>query len=277
MPPLLSMDRASVFYDGTLTEIRLRHPEGVAVDRDGNVWCGGDEGEIYRISADGARLERMATTGGFTAGLAFDAEGLLYTCDLKHAAVFRFDPSTGELTRFAAEGRDGAIRIPNYPVVDARRGCLYVSDSHAFGEPGPGIWRFNLSDGRGELWDDRPLNFGNGMALAPDGQSLYVIETWAGRVRRIAIGSDDAPGASETYVEGIDRLPDGLAFDVAGNLYVSCYEPSRIYRVSPDPERKLELLIDDPEAPHPLPPDQHRLPRHRAVHVEPGAVARDAD
>jgi sugar lactone lactonase YvrE len=29
-------------------------------------------------------------------------------------------------------------------------------------------------------------------------------------------------------VEGIERLPDGLAVDRAGNLYISCYEPSRI-------------------------------------------------
>ena len=44
----------------------------------------------------------------------------------------------------------------------------------------------------------------------------------------------------------IERLPDGLAFDARGNLYVSCYEPSRIYRVHPDGE--IHLLVDDPDA-----------------------------
>ena len=246
MPPLLSLDHASAFFDGTLTEPRLRHPEGVAVDGDGNVWCGGDEGEIYRIEADGSSLEVVASTGGFTLGLAFDAEGRLYSCDLKHAAVFRLDPASGELTRFAEGGCGRPLRVPNFPVVDLRRGCLYVSDSHRFGEPGPGVWRFDLESGDGELWYDRPLAFGNGMALAPEGDALFVVETWGARVLRVPIGGDGSAGEAGVYVDGIERLPDGLAFDRAGNLYVSCYEPSRIYRV--DPERRLDLLIDDPEA-----------------------------
>jgi gluconolactonase len=29
-------------------------------------------------------------------------------------------------------------------------------------------------------------------------------------------------------------LPDGLAFDAAGNLHIACYEPSQMLRVTPD-------------------------------------------
>lgn len=246
MPPLLSLDRAHVFFDGSLTEPRLRHPEGIAIDRDGNVWCGGDEGELYRIAADGSHFETIASTGGFTLGLAFDAAGRLYACDLKHAAVFRLDPATGELARFAEGGGGRRLRIPNHPVVDQRRGCVYVSDSHGFGDPGPGVWRFDLETGEGGLWYDRALVFGNGLALTPDRGSLFVAETWAGRVSRIPISEDGSAGQAEVYVEGIERLPDGLAVDAAGVLYVSCYEPSRIYRVGPD--RRPELFVDDPEA-----------------------------
>ena len=36
-------------------------------------------------------------------------------------------------------------------------------------------------------------------------------------------------------------MPDGLAFDVAGNLYVGCYEPSQVLRV--DPEGRVEVLF----------------------------------
>jgi gluconolactonase len=42
---------------------------------------------------------------------------------------------------------------------------------------------------------------------------------------------------------GLERVPDGLAFDVEGNLYVSCYASDNIYRVSP--QRKVELLAYD--------------------------------
>ncbi len=242
---LLGDDRVRVFFDGTLGEPRLRHPEGVAVDRDGNVWCGGDEGEIYRIGADGSTMEVVATTGGFTLGLAFDPQGRLYICDLKHAAVFRLDP-TGRLERFADRGGSANLRIPNFPVVDVDRNCLYVSDSHHFSDPGPGVWRFDLASGQGELWYALPMTFANGMALAPGGDALYVVETFARRVVRIPILPDGAAGAAVPVVQGIERLPDGLAFDVEGNLYVSCYEPSRIYRLGPD--GRFGLLIDDPEA-----------------------------
>jgi gluconolactonase len=246
LDPLLPMGKVEVFFDGTFTEPRLRHPEGVAIDKEGNVWCGGEGGEIYRIRSDGSDLELVASTEGFTLGLAFDAIGNLYTCDLKHAAVFRLSAADGSLERFTDGGTAKKIRIPNFPVVDERRSCLYVSDSYGMEEPGPGIWRFDLHTGEGDLWYDRPMTFANGMALSLEGNFLYVAETFARKITRIPILEDGTAGESVTFIEGIERLPDGLAFDAGGNLYVSCYEPSRIYRVSPG--REIDLLVDDPEA-----------------------------
>jgi sugar lactone lactonase YvrE len=225
---VLPADRARVFYDGVFAEPRLAHPEGVAVAPDGAVWCGTETGDILRISPDGSGAERMAATGGFILGLAFGADAL-YACDQRFAAVFRLDLVSGALRRFTPAG----IRIPNYPVVDRQRGRLYVSDSHAFGTPGPGVWAYDLITGEGALWFGEPMTFANGMALAPDRRSLLVIETFARQVTRIMIGDDGAPAGRETVVTDLPGLPDGLAFDRAGVLYVSCYEPSRILRVQP--------------------------------------------
>ncbi len=246
MQPALPFHRGEVFFDATLGPVRLKHPEGLAVAPDGAIWCGGDGGEIYRIAADGSGIEEIASTDGFTLGMAFDAEGRLYTCDLGHKAVFRLDPADRHLERFATGGRSASLRVPNVPVVDARRDCLYVSDSHDPIRPGPGVWRFDLDTGDGGLWYDRPLTFANGLALSPAGDALYVAETFARRVVRIPIQADGSAGDPEPFLDDIERLPDGLAFDVDGNLYVACYEPSRLYRA--DPEGRLALLIDDPEA-----------------------------
>ena len=246
MAPVTPIERSSVFFDGIFSEPRLNHPEGIAVDRDGNIWCGGEEGEIYRIAADGSRIELMASTGGFTLGLAFDQHGRLFSCDLKHAAVYRFDPASGSLEQFATGGGTARMRVPNVPVVDVQRNCLYVSDSYHFQEAGPGVWRFDLDSGAGTLWYDRPLRFANGMALSADRESLYVAETFARRVVRIPIGADGAAGDAEVFLQDVPALPDGLAFDVDGRLYVACYEPSQIYRA--DGDGRIELLIDDPEA-----------------------------
>ena len=38
-------------------------------------------------------------------------------------------------------------------------------------------------------------------------------------------------------------VPDGLAFDKENNLFISCYEPSRIYMA--DTKGKTKLLIED--------------------------------
>ena len=249
MAAVIPFEQSSVFFDGVFSEPRLNHPEGLAIDPDGNVWCGGEEGEIYRIAADGSRIELIATTGGFTLGMAFDGQGRLYTCDLKHAAVFRLDPASGQLSQFATGDGTARMKIPNVPVVDPQRGCLYVSDSHDFHQAGPGVWRFSLESGAGTLWYDRPLRFANGMALAADRSTLYVAETFARRVAAIPIDADGRAGEASVFLEDIPGLPDGLVLDSDGRLYVCCYEPSRVCRADPAHlDRGVEILIDDPQA-----------------------------
>src|SRR5918999_3592773 len=120
--------RGRVFFDGMLTRPRLDHPEGVAVHPDGSVWCGGEQGQIYRIAPDGSRLEVVASTDGFALGLAFSHTGELYACDVAYRAVFRIDIGTGVIARFTDGGAARPFVTPNYPVV-AVDGTIYVSDS----------------------------------------------------------------------------------------------------------------------------------------------------
>jgi gluconolactonase len=236
---LLDASLASVFFDGTLTDPQLDHPEGLAVHADGSVWCGGERGQIFRVDPDGASIAQVASTGGFCLGMAFGGDGGLFVCDLKHAAVFRVDTGSGRVERFADGAPGHRLRIPNSPAFDAS-GRLYVSDSHQFDRPGPGVLRFD-PDGRGELWYGGELVFANGLAVAPDGRHLYVAETFAGRVSRIPIADDGSAGEPEQVAVTPDAWPDGLAFDVAGNLYVGCYEPSQVLRI--DPRGRVEVLF----------------------------------
>jgi gluconolactonase len=245
MKTTLDTSAAEVFYDGLFAEPMLDHPEGLAVHRDGSVWCGGERGQIYRMEPDGASIEQVAAIeGGFCQGMAFDREDNLYVCDLKHSSVVRLDTRSGSLEKFA-DGADGrGISISNYPAFDAE-GRLYVSDSHAFKEPGPGIFRFER-DGAGELWYDEPVNFANGLALSPEGRYLYIAETFGNAIFRVPIRGDGSAGAREEVATLPGILPDGLAFDAVGNFYVACYEPSQVLRVAPD--GAIERFIGDEEA-----------------------------
>jgi sugar lactone lactonase YvrE len=240
---VLPAQRARVFFDGVFTEPRLQHPEGVAVGPDGWIWCGTENGEVLRIDPTGTRIERAAKAGGFTLGLAFLGSAALFFCDNREAAVFRLDLTSGRVDRFV--GR--SIRIPNYPAVDAARNRLFVSDSHDFTEPGPGVWTFDLGSGEGELWYRGSMVFANGLALAPDGTALYVCETFARRLTRIAIEPDGRAGAATPFAVDLPGLPDGIAFDDRGYLFCSCYEPCRILRISPD-GGTLEVYVEDPTA-----------------------------
>jgi len=235
--------RARVFFDGIFTEPRLQHAECVAIGPDGHVWCGSENGEVLRVAPDGSHCEVMGEGGGFTLGLAFDSDRALYFCDLKDAAVYRLDLKTRWVERFSGTG----IRIPNYPVVDAARGRLLVSDSHHFAEPGPGVWAYDLATGEGGLWYDKPLRFANGMALSLDGESLYVCETFARQITRIGIGRDGLAGEAMPFAVDLPGLPDGIAFDDRGRLFVGCYEPSRILRIAPD-GKTVEVYIEEPTA-----------------------------
>ncbi len=240
---VLPETRARVHFDGIFTEPRLQHPECVAIGPDGWVWCGSENGEVLRVAPDGSHAEVMGQGGGFTLGLAFLGKEALFFCDLKDAAVYRLDLKSRWVERFTRPG----IRIPNFPVVDAARGRLLVSDSHHFSDHGPGVWAYDLASGAGDLWYERPMVFANGMALSLDGSALFVCETFARRITRIAIRPDGAAGAAVPFAADLPGLPDGIAFDDRGFLFVGCYEPSRILRISPDGET-VDVYIEEPTA-----------------------------
>jgi gluconolactonase len=237
--PLLPAEAIRVFFDGTLSEPQLDHPECVAVGADGSVWCGGERGQIFRIESDGSAIEQVASTGGFCLGLAFSPAGDLFVCDLKLAAVLRLRAGSDRPELFA----DG-FRVPNYPAFDAD-GRLYVSDSHGFHDPGPGIYRLEPGGAR-ELWYGESVDFANGLAFSPDGRFLYVVETFGNAVFRVRIEEDGSAGLREEVAHFPGVLPDGIGFAADGSLYVACYEPSMVLRV--DADGRVSCLVRDPEA-----------------------------
>ena len=194
---MLGIDACRIFFDGTFSEPRLDHPECVAVAPDGAVWCGGEIGQIYRIDPDGRSIEQVASTGGFCLGLAFGPEGALYVCDAARRAVIRYEPDTGDLREFTSGPPGRPFTMPNYPAFDAG-GRLYVSDSGPADRAGPGVHRFEPS-GEGECWHEGPFMVANGLALEPGGGALYVVETFASRITRIAIEPDGRPGEREVF------------------------------------------------------------------------------
>lgn len=92
------------------------------------------------------------------------------------------------------------------------------------------------------------LGYTNEVALHPDGQWLYVNETFARRLSRFSLRADGVLGRRETVTEfGAGVFPDGLAFDEAGHAWVVSIVSNRLIRVAPDGSQTLWLQDADPE------------------------------
>ncbi len=237
MHPLL--EKATVFAEG------LDHPECIAEHPNGTLWAGGEAGQIYRISSDGATVEEVANTGGFILGIAFNpAAKWMIICDLGQKCLWKLDMASLELKKFSDGTDNRKFNIPNYAVFDTR-GNLYVTESGEFREVTGCIMKYT-PDGTGHIWHQGPFNFANGCALSPDGDYLYIVVSFLPGIERVAINVDGSAGSREVFCTLPESVPDGCAFDAAGNLFVSCYAPNKIYKVTPD--RAASVFIDDWEA-----------------------------
>jgi gluconolactonase len=215
----------------------LDHPEGIAIARDGTVYCGGEDGQVYRISADGANVAELARTGGFSLGITLDRESNVFVCDMKRKSVLRVDRD-GTVSVFA----DG-FQTPNFTAFDSA-GNLYLSDSGQWKENNGRVYRLDRR-GRAQVFHAGPFAFANGLALNAAEDALFVVESNANRVRRIEIRPDGRAGDADVFCTGLAHVPDGIAFDASGNLYVACYGLNRLFVA--DPRGRVELLCEDVE------------------------------
>lgn len=219
----------------------LDHPEGVACGPDGCVYAGGEAGQIYRISIAERTTTQVASTAGTARGIALTGNGDLLVCDPARHQVLRINPH-GTVAGRSAGASERPLWAPNYPVFDAA-GNLYVSDS---GHPrrNDGLVFRIRPDGLTAVFVTDAREYPNGLALSADGCYLYVVLSSLPGVVRYRLNVDGTAGAREVLVEMPHTVPDGLAFDAVGNLYVSCYQPDAIFRLSPD--GRLQLLTYDP-------------------------------
>src|SRR5436190_4469755 len=93
MTPEIPIEQFSIFASN------LDHPECVAFDRAGNLWAGGEAGQIYHIDPAG-KVQTIASIGGFTGGIAFSPKNELIACNPAHG-LLRVEPN-GKWSVFAS-------------------------------------------------------------------------------------------------------------------------------------------------------------------------------
>jgi gluconolactonase len=233
MRPLIPLEKFSHFAEG------LDHPEGLAFDADGNLWAGGELGQVYRVGPKG-RVHEVATMGGFCLGLTFSRTQDLYVCNTGLHSLVRLNRKGRVLNSWDRCGTR-KFKTPNFSVFDSE-GNLYFSDSGDWGETNGCVYRLRPNR-RIEMFAG-PFAFANGLALSADDRFLYVVQSTRDNVLQIEIRADGSAGKPTVYASHLGRIPDGLAFDASGNLFVTCYASDNIYKVSK--QGKVQLVAYDP-------------------------------
>jgi gluconolactonase len=231
--PEIPLEAFTIFADG------LDHTECCAFDGEGVLWAGGEAGQIYRIDGSG-RVEEIARMGGFCGGLAFSPDDELFVCNPAHGLVCV--ERSGRWTVFADNVAGKKLIEPNYPLF-AHGGYLYVSDSGGWKANAGRIFRFDTQARGVEVAGG--FSYANGLALSPDETALLLAESDTDSIYQIPLGTDGlATGPHEIYAAPVRHVPDGLALDSAGNLFVTCYGSHQIYRITP--LRELITVAHDP-------------------------------
>ena len=164
-----------------------------------------------------------------TNGLAVDPQGRLIATERYNGRLVRVEPD-GKLTVLASRwpAADGpALNAPNDVVVRAD-GNIYFTDSDWGVRPDVphapmAVYRVSPA---GELSRVLELQKPNGIALSPDGATLYVGSDTQAKVWRLPLDASGVAGDPALLIDGAAvpegfKVPDGICVDDAGNLYVT--------------------------------------------------------
>jgi gluconolactonase len=234
MRPEVPLEKFEIFAEG------LDHPEGLAFDADGDLWAGGELGQVYKIKRKG-KVRTVATLGGFNLGLTFSRQQQLFVCNFKLGAIIQLDRSGKKIRSWERAGRY-RLRNPNFSVFDGE-GNLYFSDSGDFKKNDGFLFVLRPSGKIEQLLDQ--LSFPNGLSLSADEQTLYIVQSTKDNVLAVPILNSGSIGKPRVYASGLHNVPDGAALDADGNLYVTCYASHNVYRVAPN--GTVSLFAHDPE------------------------------
>lgn len=189
-------------------------PEGLAIDAQGRIYVGDAQGVVWSMDPGGQPAlygdPRRLGEGIHIGGLGFDAAGNLYGCAYGFAggSVVRVERGTGAVSLWARD-----IGVANFLTVTADRKHAWVSDYRRNGR----LLRFDLtapSPARADF-EIGGVEYPNGLALGDGERTLYVAETYSGRIARVTLGERAAEVERVIDLAGpfASGSVDGLAFD----------------------------------------------------------------
>lgn len=181
-------------------------------------------------------------------GLSLDNEGHLILCDSGNRALASLDLSTMTKTVLVDRYQGKRFNSPN-DVAIHNSGDMYFTDP-PYGLKGlndsphkeldfNGVYRLSRDGDLALLTDN--FTFPNGIALSPDEKTLYITQSDPEKPILMAFDLMEDGGIANGRIlfdfstlakQGKPGLPDGMAIDVHGNLFVT--GPGGVHVLSPD-------------------------------------------
>lgn len=197
---------------------------------------------IRKLGLDGTVSTVVEDSG--SNGLAVDAHGDIVAATHKYKALSRYAIADGKRTTVAGNYQGQVFDSPN-DIAIAKDGTIYFTDpdfqkaAAPGGQPVTGVYRVG-TDGNVTLVDGSRPN-PNGVSLSPAGDVLYV-NAGDGFLRAYPI-VNGVPGQGRDIVKGLE-IPDGMALDCHGNIYVSEHTAKRVRVFSPQGEELATIRTD---------------------------------
>lgn len=159
------------------------------------------------------------------------------------------DPPSPTLVLFENDPAAGIVGFNDFTTDPAGRlyvGSLGFVPMH--GETGggkPGALHVIDLDGKPRtLVDDVALT--NGLGFSPDGRHLYHADSLRHVVRVYEVAPDGGLGGMRTFARIDDGLPDGLAVDESGTVWVAVAHGNAVVALAPDGSVRQRIAIPVP-------------------------------
>jgi len=199
---------------------------------------------IQKLDASGVMTTVIEDSG--SNGLAVDAQGNLVAGVHKFKDLSRYSLA-GERTPIVGEFQGQVFNSPN-DITIAKDGTIYFTDPDYQREAAPGgqdktrVYRV-ATDGVVSVVDDSLKN-PNGISLSLDEKTLYVNGNGEQGVVRAYPIEKSIPQAGTDIVTGL-AVPDGMALDCHGNLYVTEHVAKQVRVFTPAGQAIATIKVDN--------------------------------
>ena len=207
-------------------------PEDVALDAQGRIYAGFEDGRIIQLQPDGTQPHVFANTQGRPLGLVFDRSGNLIVADAIKG-LLSVNPS-GEIKVLATEANGVKFGCLNDLDV-AADGTIYFTEASN---------KYPMSEFRSDVLEHQPngrllafdpatqkprtvlggLHFANGVAVSSDQSFVLVVETGEYRIRRVWL-KEPKEGMVDTFIDNLPGFPDGISSNGSGKFWVALVTP----------------------------------------------------